>query len=240
MSGFEPRAPLALLRRGHAPAPAALAALDLPDIDAPAGQRQRRPDPAAEAAMRAAEARAAQLATARAEAWAEGEAAGRAAAAAEHAAARATAEATALATAAAALQRIDTEVAATVGEAAAALARLLLAALDAALPAAAARCAPDSAALLAGMMQPVLEEAGRLTLFVAPGFAGPVAARLGDARIAVEEDAALADGDARAAWRGGEAVAALAERRRALAEMLDGLGLGPAPGGQAETGNENT
>ncbi|WP_204623692.1 hypothetical protein, partial [Crenalkalicoccus roseus] len=109
--------------------------------------------------------------------------------------------------------------------AAAVLARLLLAALDAALPAAAARLAPESAALLAEAVRPAIEEAGGIRLLVAPGLAAAAAARIGDPRVAVEEDAALAPGDARALWRGGGAVAALAGRRRIVAEVLSALGL---------------
>ena len=52
------------------------------------------------------------------------------------------------------------------------------------------------------------------------------AARIGSAPgLAVEEDAALAPGDARASWRGGNARASLAARRAAVAEIMGALGL---------------
>ena len=105
------------------------------------------------------------------------------------------------------------------------MARLLLAALDAALPAAAARLAPESAAELAAMLEPLLRDGVAVTLFVGTGEAESAAARIADARIAVEEDAALAPGDARASWRGGTAKASLAARRAAVAEIMGALGL---------------
>lgn len=112
-------------------------------------------------------------------------------------------------------------------EAAREVARLLLAALDAALPAAAARLAPESAAALAAMLEPLLRDGVAVTLAVAPGEAeaAAAAARIGDARLAVEEDAALAPGDARASWRGGEAKSSLDARRAAVAEIMAALGL---------------
>ena len=52
------------------------------------------------------------------------------------------------------------------------------------------------------------------------------AARIGNRPgLAVEEDAALAPGDARASWRGGEARSSLAARRAAVAEIMGALGL---------------
>jgi hypothetical protein len=105
------------------------------------------------------------------------------------------------------------------------VARLLLAALDAALPAAAARLAPESAAGLAAMLEPLLRDGVAVTLFVGTGEVEAAAARIADARIAVEEDAALAPGDARASWRGGSAKALLAARRAAVAEIMGALGL---------------
>ena len=65
-----------------------------------------------------------------------------------------------------------------------------------------------------------------VTIAVAPGEAEAAAARIGQRPgLAVEEDAALAPGDARASWRGGGAVASLAARRAAVAEVLGALGL---------------
>jgi hypothetical protein len=173
-------------------------ALLAPDFDAPPAIGIR-PDPAAEAAA-ALEAR---LAAARAEGFAEGESAGRVAASAAARGAREAAEAAALAAIADALAGADAAARDAVAEAADALGRLLAAALGAALPAAARRLAPDSAALLAEAVRPILEHAGAVTLFVAPGMAAAAAARIAGAPvgcgISVEEDAALAPGDARAA-----------------------------------------
>ncbi|MBY0331263.1 MAG: hypothetical protein K2X49_11400, partial [Acetobacteraceae bacterium] len=107
-------------------------------------------------------------------------------------------------------------------------------------PAAAARLAPDSAILLAAAVRPVLERAACITLFVAPGLAAPVATRLADARIAVREDPALAAGDARAEWPGGNAVAALADRRAALAAIWAAFGLDAHRPEQQPTGNDAT
>lgn len=227
-------------RHGAAPSPAPRAeALEIPDFGLPPGMvRSRRAEAAAEAAAQAEAARLAALEAARREGLAEGEAAGRAAASAEHAAARATAEAAALAAAAAALARIEAAAGEVVAEAATDLARLLLAALDAALPAAALRLAPESALHLASLVRPILAHAAEVTLTVGPGLGAAVTARLADHRIVVLEDHALPPGDARAAWPGGGAVAALAERRGAVAEVLDGLGLGPASPTTPETPDE--
>jgi flagellar biosynthesis/type III secretory pathway protein FliH len=199
--------------------------LTVPEFDAE-GRVASRPDPLAEAAAAAALAQAEAVAAAREAGLAEGEAAGRVDAAARHAAERATAEAAALAAAAASLARIERAADAAIGDAALAVARLLLAALDAALPAAAARLAADSAVHLTGTVRAALEQAGALTLHVAPGLAGAVAARLDDPRITVREDAALPSGDARAAWPDGEAVVRLAEQRQVINEALARLGLG--------------
>ncbi|WP_343898162.1 hypothetical protein, partial [Craurococcus roseus] len=90
----------------------------------------------------------------------------------------------------------------------------------------AARLAPDSAAALAALLEPLLRDGVAVTLHVAGGEAAGAAARIGGRPgLAVEEDAALAPGDARASWRGGSAVSSLAARRAAVAEVLGALGL---------------
>ena len=208
-AAFHPLA--ALAGRGAPPRGAAMSgALLAPDFDAPPAIGIR-PDPAAEAAA-ALEAR---LAAARAEGFAEGESAGRVAASAAARGAREAAEAAALAAIADALAGADAAARDAVAEAADALGRLLAAALG--------------AALLAEAVRPILEHAGAVTLFVAPGMAAAAAARIAGAPvgcgISVEEDAALAPGDARAAWRGGGAAAVLEERQRAVAAVLAALGL---------------
>jgi flagellar biosynthesis/type III secretory pathway protein FliH len=138
---------------------------------------------------------------------------------------RSAREATALQAIAAALKEGGDAARQAADEAARDVARLLLAALDAALPVAAARLAPESAAGLAAMLEPLLRDGVAVTLFVGTGEAEMAAARIADARIAVEEDAALAPGDARASWRGGNAKASLAARRAAVAEIMCVLGL---------------
>jgi hypothetical protein len=106
------------------------------------------------------------------------------------------------------------------------VAGLLLTALDAALPAAAARLAPDTAAALAALVEPLLRDGVAVTLSVAGGGAEAAAARIGaKPGLAVEEDAALAPGDAKASWRGGSASSSLAARRAAVAGVLGALGL---------------
>lgn len=200
--------------------------LPIADFDAPPPP----PPPAVpdEAAMAADEAEiaeralAARLRAARDEGHAEGLEAGLRQAAAD----RSAREAAALGAIAAALDGGREEARQAAGEAALEVARLLLAALDAALPAAAARLAPESAAALAAMLEPLLRDGVAVTLSVAGGEAEAAAARIGERPgLAVEEDAALAPGDARASWRGGDAKALLAARRAAVAEIMGALGL---------------
>jgi hypothetical protein len=74
-------------------------------------------------------------------------------------------------------------------------------------------------------VRPALERAGTLTLHVAPGLADTVAARLGDKRILVREDASVPPSDARATWPDGEALACFEEVRGAMAAMLASFGL---------------
>jgi hypothetical protein len=215
-----PARPTGLSRSGGA----SRGALLVPDFDAPVTRvtALAAPDPAEEAAA----AVAAACAAARAEGRAEGEAEGRAAAAALHAAERATLEAEALSTIAAALANAERAAQRAATEAAEGLGRLLLAALDAALPAAAARLAPETAAALVAEIRPVLErEAHGVRLLVAPGLGAACAARVTDRRVEVEEDAAVAPGDARAEWRGGSAAALLDRRRETVAEVLTALRL---------------
>ena len=199
--------------------------LPIADFDAPPPPPPAVPDEAAAAADEAEiaeRALAARLRAARDEGHAEGLEAGLRQAAAD----RSAREAAALGAIAAALDGGREEARQAAGEAALKVARLLLAALDAALPAAAARLAPESAAALAAMLEPLLRDGVAVTLFVAPGESEAAAARIGDRPgLAVEEDAALAPGDARASWRGGNAKASLAARRAAVAEIMGALGL---------------
>ncbi|TCZ63283.1 hypothetical protein [Roseicella aquatilis] len=190
-------------------------AFALRDFDAPP------PPPAPDPEAVAAEAMQARLAAAREAGFAEGEATTREAMAAGLAAR----EAAALERIAAAMAEGAAQARAAAGEAAEVLARTLLAALDAALPEAAARLAPDVAARLAAELRPLLEDGFAVTLRVAPGATAAAAARIGDPRLTIAEDAALPPGDARAAWRGGGALVSLAARRQAVAALLQSFDL---------------
>lgn len=212
---------LALLVRRPVAAAAALrrGGLRVVDLDAP-------PPPEAPAATDGAEIAervlAARLQAARDDGLAEGLEEGLRRAGAE----RSAREAAALDAIAAALEGGREAAREAAGGAAREVARLLLAALDAALPAAAARLAPEGAAALAAVLEPLLRDGVAVTLLVAPGEREAAAARIGERPgLAVEEDAALAPGDARASWRGGAAMASLAQRRAAVAEIMGALGL---------------
>jgi len=98
--------------------------------------------------------------------------------------------------------------------------------LDAALPGLAAGQGDELAAEFARRLEPVLHTTPEARVFVAPGFAEPTRALLATVAIAVEEDAALAPGDARATWRGGGAAFDLAARRREIRRILQSAGLG--------------
>ncbi|MEO3473312.1 hypothetical protein AAFN86_15695 [Roseomonas sp. CAU 1739] len=107
------------------------------------------------------------------------------------------------------------------------LARLVIAMLDAALPGLAADHAAPLAAAFARRVAPVLEVTPEARLLVPPGLGDAVRALLGASVIAVEEDASLPPGDARATWRGGGAALDLAMRRQAIGRVLESSGLGP-------------
>lgn len=107
------------------------------------------------------------------------------------------------------------------------LARLVLSVLDAALPGLAEEHAAPLAAAFARRIAPVLEVAPEACLMVPRGLAGPVRALLGVTAIAVEEDAELPPGDARAAWRKGGAALDLGQRRQAIRQVFEAAGLGP-------------
>lgn len=107
------------------------------------------------------------------------------------------------------------------------LARLVLSVLDAALPGLAADHAAPLAASFARRVAPMLDVAPEACLSVPPGLAEPVRALLGATGLAIEEDAALAPGDARAVWRGGGAGFGLGARRQAIRQVLEAAGLGP-------------
>jgi flagellar biosynthesis/type III secretory pathway protein FliH len=199
--------------------------LPIADFDAPPAPVLEEAVPTAAAAVAEAEIaerlQAARVQAARDEGYAAGLEAGPQQAADD----RSAREAAALENIAAALKEGGDTAQRAADEAARDLARLLLAALDAALPAAAARLAPESAAELAAVLEPLLRDGVAVTLFVGTGEGESAATRIADARIAVEEDAALAPGDARASWRGGTAKASLAARRAAVAEIMGALGL---------------
>ncbi len=107
------------------------------------------------------------------------------------------------------------------------LARLVLSVLDAALPGLAAEHGAPLAAAFARRVAPMLEAAPEARLLVPPGAGDAVRALLGPAAIAIEEDAGLPPGDARAVWRGGGAGFDLASRRQAIRHLLESAGLGP-------------
>lgn len=163
------------------------------------------------------------LAEARRASWEDGRAAGLAEAAAgtEAVAARAAEHALAALRDGAAAAR---EVAA---EAAAGLARIAIAMMDAALPGLAAANAASLAADFARRIAPALEVMPEARLLVPPGCAAQTRALLGALDIAVEEDPALAPGDARAEWRAGGAALDLSARRAEIRRVLDSAGLGP-------------
>jgi flagellar biosynthesis/type III secretory pathway protein FliH len=107
------------------------------------------------------------------------------------------------------------------------VARLALAMLDAALPGLAAQNGAALVAAFARRLRPMLESAPEARLLVAPGLVEATRALLGTATIAIEEDAALPPGDARAEWRSGGAALDLAARRQAIRGVLEAAGLGP-------------
>lgn len=106
-------------------------------------------------------------------------------------------------------------------------ARLAIAMLDAALPGLAAGQAPDLAAAFAARIAPALESQPEARLLVPSGLGEETRARLGLAAITVEEDPALAPGDARAEWRAGGARLDLAARRAEIRRVLESAGLAP-------------
>jgi len=211
---------LPTLPRQRGAKPRNVGTLVVPDFDAPP------PPPEPDAAALAADAAAAATRVAELEAARQaGHAAGYAAATAAATATRETAEAAALQAIAAALADAHRAALAATEEAASALARLLLAALDAGLPAAAARLAPETTADLVAALAPLLEANHGVVVRVAPGCAAAAIARIGDPRVDIVEDPTLTTGDATATWRGGAAVAALADRRGAVAATLAAFGL---------------
>ena len=203
---------------------------EVPDLDEPAPPppppAEPAPDPAAmalAAAAAEAAAREAMLEAAREAGFADGEAAGRMA----EAAGRAAREAAALETIAARLAEAGAGLAEATAAAAAELAGVLLAALGAALPAAAERLLPETAAWLVTRLAPLLEGGVALALHVAPDCVEAVRARIDDPRLRILEDAALAPGAVRAAWRGGGAEFSPAAQQAAIAALLGDFGLSP-------------
>jgi hypothetical protein len=188
-----------------------IAALDAARREAAAAQHRAEPDPLAEA-----------LAQARREGFAEGHAQGLREGA-ESAAAQA---ARAAAAGIEALRAGRAEAAAAAQAAAADVARLALAMLDAALPGLAAANGAALAGAFADRLRPMLGAAPEARLLVAPGLGAPTRALLGTLDLAIEEEAGLAPGDARAEWRSGGAGFELAQRRREIRSVLEAAGLG--------------
>jgi flagellar assembly protein FliH len=191
-----------------------IAALDAARREAARAALEPAPEPDPVAAVLA-EARRAAFADGHAQGLREGEAAARAVAA------------RAAALALEALREGRAAAAEAAREAAEDVARVALAMLDAALPGLAAEAGAGLAATFARRLEPMLQGAPEARLLVAPGFAEPTRALLGDAGITIEEDAALAPGDARATWRAGGAALDLAARRQAIRGVLEAAGLGP-------------
>jgi flagellar assembly protein FliH len=107
-----------------------------------------------------------------------------------------------------------------------AVARAALAAVLAALPTLAERCAEAEVIRFASALLPCLAGEPGVALRVAPDLVAPVAARFADQpRLEVLPDATLARGDARAAWRGGEAARHAEAARRAVMDAFAGFGL---------------
>jgi len=183
----------------------------------------RREAAARQPAHPAADAMDALLEEARAAGRTEGYAAGIAASDAARDAAAARAAEHALA----ALREAGTAARAAADEASAGLARLALAMLDAALPGLAAEQGPGLAAAFAARIAPALESQPQARLLVPAGLAEQTRARLGLVSIAIEEDPALAPGDARAEWRSGGARLDLAARRAEIRRVLESAGLPP-------------
>ena len=165
----------------------------------------------------------ASLAEARRSGWEDGHAAGLA----EATGARDAAAARAADHALAALRDAQDAARAAAEEVATGLARIAVAMMDAALPGLAAENGAALAAAFARRIAPALEAMPAARLLVPPGCAEQTRALLGATTVAVEEDAALPPGDARAEWRGGGAALDLAARRREIRRVLESAGLGP-------------
>ena len=165
----------------------------------------------------------ASLAEARRSGWEDGHAAGLA----EATGARDAAAARAADHALAALRDAQDAARAAAEEVATGLARIAVAMMDAALPGLAAENGAALAAAFARRIAPALEAMPEARLLVPPGCAAETRALLGAATLAIEEDAALPPGDARAEWRGGGAALDLAARRREIRRVLESAGLGP-------------
>jgi flagellar assembly protein FliH len=111
-------------------------------------------------------------------------------------------------------------------ETAEAIAAAALAALTAALPSLADRLGEAETLRFAAGLLPLLAEEAELTLHVAPPLLDAIAARLAaHRRLEVLADPALAPGDARLAWRGGQAERQGVAAREAIAALLAEAGL---------------
>jgi flagellar biosynthesis/type III secretory pathway protein FliH len=110
---------------------------------------------------------------------------------------------------------------------AAAIARTTFAALLAALPSLAERHAEAEVVRFAEVLLPALAEEPCVTMRVAAPVAEAVAAHFAaQPRIEVQADPALAPGDIRLAWRGGQAERLAAAARAAIDDLLANHGLG--------------
>ncbi|WP_158537262.1 FliH/SctL family protein [Humitalea rosea] len=189
----------------------------LPDLDAPPP-----PPPPEDTSAQDLDAL---LDEARATAREIGFSAGRAAGLAEARGEDAAQAARSLAALAQGLEAAATAAVARAEEDAAALAGLLLAALDAALPYAAAHDGAAQAARAATRMAATLTAGRQPRCLVATALVATVTDLLGEHGPPVQGDPALAPGDARLVWEDGGVETRLADRRRAIHEILAAFGL---------------
>jgi flagellar biosynthesis/type III secretory pathway protein FliH len=153
----------------------------------------------------------------------DGFAAGRASMAQE-AAQRATESLAQVARILAASQQIAADMAA---EASNGMAGLALAMLEAALPGLASRQGAQLIGDFAERLRPALAFLPQAEIRLNPALVEEVRALAGDLPVTLVPDAALAPGDARAAWQGGGAEFDLAARRAAIMDVMRAAGLDP-------------
>ncbi len=153
----------------------------------------------------------------------DGFAAGRASMAQE-AAQRATESLAQVARILATSQQIAADMAA---EASNGMAGLALAMLEAALPGLASRQGAQLIGDFAERLRPALAFLPQAEIRLNPALVEEVRALAGDLPVTLVPDAALAPGDARAAWQGGGAEFDLAARRAAIMDVMRAAGLDP-------------